>query len=225
MENTINPGAHYRDKAGKNYLEQRSGAASDHVQSLRAALFSDLIEPSLTVLDFGCGTGGVLARLSPGGRIGVEIGSEAAEIARARGIDVVSTLDELDNSSVDLAISFHAIEHTENPFAILREILRVVRPGKKVRLIVPGENPRDPRQSSWHPNRDMHLYTWTPLIFGNLASAAGFVDIKSRIAPMPTRSRMVSWAAPIPLFARLAHAHVANRLNSWNVILDARTPG
>lgn len=225
MESPVNADANYREQAGRTYLEQRKSAASDHVQALRASLFADLTSPTVTMLDFGCGTGGILANLPAGQKIGVEIGSEAAGIARTRGLTVFSSLGEVESDSVDLAVSFHAIEHTENPATIMREIARVVRPGKRVRLIVPGENPRDPRQAKWRPNRDMHLYTWTPLIFGNLAMTVGFIDIATRIAPMPTRSRLVRLASPLPPLARVAHAHVANRLNSWNVILDAKAPG
>jgi SAM-dependent methyltransferase len=214
----------YRSGAGKAYLEQRTGATSDHVQQLRASLFAGLSGPEDTVLDFGCGTGGVLSRVAAGRRVGVEIGSEAAASAREKGIDVFVDLSEVPTDSVDLAISFHAIEHVETPAAILRELARVVKPGKRLRLIVPGENPRDPRQSAWKENADMHLFTWTPLIFGNLASVAGYRDIETRVAPMPTGSRLVRILGHVPPLARRMHARVADRLNAWNVILDTRAP-
>lgn len=217
--------ANYRSSAGKDYLAQRAGATSDHVQTLRASLFAGLSESSDVVLDFGCGTGGVLSRIAAGRRIGVEIGSEAAAAARARGIEIVADLAELGTNSVDVAISFHAIEHVERPADVLRELARVVKPGKRLRLIVPGENPRDPRQSAWSENADMHLFTWTPLIFGNLAWVAGFTDIATSVAPMPTGSRLVRWLALLPALSRSMHARIADRLNAWNIILDARAPG
>lgn len=216
--------ANYRAEAGKAYLEQRSGAASNHVQALRASLFTEVTGHDSRVLDFGCGTGGVISRLAAASRIGVEIGSEAANAARANGIQVVESLEEVESHTIDAAISFHAIEHTENPAEIMRQIRRVVRPGGKVRLIVPGENPHDPRQSSWRPNEDMHLYTWTPLIFGNLAAVAGFSEISTSIAPMPTASRAVKLASACPPLKRFLHSRVAHRLNAWNIILNARTP-
>ncbi|TCJ40214.1 bifunctional 2-polyprenyl-6-hydroxyphenol methylase/3-demethylubiquinol 3-O-methyltransferase UbiG [Parafrankia sp. BMG5.11] len=216
--------ANYRAQAGKAYLEQRSGAASDHVQALRASLFTDVAGCDNRVLDFGCGTGGVVSRLAAASRTGVEIGSEAAAVARAKGIRVVESLEELESHSIDVVISFHAIEHTENPADILRQIRRVVRPGGKVRLIVPGESPHDPRQSSWRHNDDMHLYTWTPLIFGNLAVIAGYSEISTAIAPMPTGSRAVKLVSACPPLKRILHHRIADRLNAWNVILNARVP-
>lgn len=216
--------SNYRAEAGAAYLQQRAEAASEHVQSLRASLFSDACDSGSQVLDFGCGTGGVLSRLQAASKVGVEIGTEAAQLARARGIKVFESLDQIETDTIDVAISFHAVEHTENPAEILRQIARVVRPGGRVRLIVPGENPRDPRQASWYPNQDMHLYTWTPLIFGNLAHLSGLVGITTSIKPMPTASRAVRLASVFPPFRRFAHARVANRLNAWNVILDAMPP-
>ncbi|MXO75501.1 methyltransferase domain-containing protein [Altererythrobacter aerius] len=213
--------SNYCDEAGKAYLDQRTGAASDRVQAMRAALFSDIGGDEYTVLDFGCGTGGVLSRTPAARRVGVEIGTEAGALASKAGIEVYTDLADLPTDSVDRAISFHAIEHTESPASILREIVRVVRPGGRVRLVVPGENPRDPRQSSWRPNDDMHLYTWTPLIFGNLAKVAGFSEIATRVEPMTTGSRIVRIASVVPPVRNWLHQRVATRLNSWNVILDA----
>lgn len=216
--------ANYTDQSGESYLAQRAGAASDHVQSLRASLFADIARPGMRVLDFGCGTGGILERLECAARIGIEIGEAAAQIARDKGIEVHSSLGEVPDNSVDAVVSFHAIEHVEAPAEILRSLARVAKPGAPLRLIVPGESPHDERQAQWRPNRDMHLFTWTPLLFGNLAQVAGLGNIQTRIEPMPTGSRLVRYLAPAPPLARLAHRRIANRLNSWNVILDCHAP-
>lgn len=224
MTNQAGADQMYRSVEGQAYLAQRKGAASDAVQDRRASLYRGLTGPDDVVLDFGCGTGGVLSRVPAARRIGVELGREAGKLARDRGLEVFESLDAIADNSVDCAISFHAIEHTENPAAILRSIVRVVKPGHRVRLIVPGENPRDPRQASWFENRDMHLYTWTPLIFGNLAKIAGFVAIHAQIAPMPTASRLVRALSFAPPLAARAHARAADRMNAWNVILDASVP-
>ncbi len=212
----------YRGDAGIQYLQQRSGAVSEHVQGLRASLFRDLADRQHTILDFGCGTGATLSRLDAAKHIGIEIGEAASLIAQSAGIEVYKTLQELASASVDTAISFHAIEHVENPLSILQELARVVKPGGKLRLVVPGENPHDPRQALWFPNNDRHLYTWTPLLFGNLAEAAGLESIETRIAPMVTRSRLVRLLRPLPPLSSWAHHRVATRQNSFNVTLNAR---
>lgn len=221
MDSSVTP---YRGEQGDVYLAQRKAAASDHNQNLRAGLFRDLSGPDRAMLDFGCGTGGVLARLSGRRKIGIEVGEAAARQARQQGIETFTDLREVPDNSVDAAISFHAIEHVERPIEVLQEIARVVKPGGSIRLIVPGELPTDPKQRRWYPNADLHLHTWTPLLFGNLADHCGYQQIHTQIAPMPTGSRLVralSWA---PALSRAAHWHLSRRRNALNVILDARAP-
>lgn len=214
----------YTGEDGQHYLEQRKSSQSDHVQSLRASLFRDLAGEELVILDFGCGTGGVLKRLPAARRIGVEVGEGAAEAARAEGVEVVAGLEQLPDASVDIAISFHAIEHVDTPLQVLQEIGRVVKPGGCIRIVVPSEVPLLRAQRSWAPNRDRHLFTWTPLLFGNLAERAGLKDIKARNEPMPTGSRLVRGLGFLPPLSRLAHLFISLRRNNLNVILDAR-PG
>jgi SAM-dependent methyltransferase len=215
----------YRGDDGAAYLEQRQGALTDHVQSLRASLFQDLGAADKTIVDFGCGTGGLLNRLEAGRRVGIEIGEAAAALARESGIEVHSSLDELADDSADVVVSFHAIEHVERPIDILCEIGRVTKPGGTIRLVVPGELATHPEQGRWRPNSDRHLHTWTPLLLGNLAERCGYRDIATSVAPMPTGSRLVKALSPLPALARAAHWHLAKRRNLLNVILNARPPG
>lgn len=214
----------YTGEGGKRYLDQRTGAQGDHVQSLRASLFCELGGSGLSVLDFGCGTGGVIARVEAARRIGIEVSASAAASARAVGVEVHDALAHVADASIDVAISFHAVEHVDDPLQILSGIRRVVRPGGHVRLIVPCETPALDFQRTWHENNDRHLYTWTPLLFGNLAQRAGFTGISTRIAPMPTGSRLVRALRWMPPLARLLHTALAVRRNALNVILDARVP-
>lgn len=216
--------ASYRGEEGDAYLSQREGARSDHVQTLRASLFRDLGGPNRTVLDFGCGAGGVVSRIEAKRRLGIEIGEAAAELARAQGIEVFSRLEDVPDQSVDVVISFHALEHVERPLDMLREIGRVVRRDGTIRLIVPGELATDPAQAAWRPNHDRHLFTWTPLLFGNLAFQCGYEAIRTRLEPMPTGSRLVRALAPIPALSRAAHWRLSKRQNALNVILDAKPP-
>lgn len=213
--------AAYCGAEGEAYLAQRRAALSDHVQNLRASLFQHLGGEDRTILDFGCGAGGVVSRVQARRRIGVEIGEAASALAREKGIETFSSLEELPDDSVDVAISFHAIEHVERPADVLREIGRVVKPEGSIRLIVPGEVATDPDQAQWRVNHDRHLYTWTPLLFGNLAHQCGYRNIKTELAPMPTASRLVRALAPIPPLSRVAHWRISRRQNALNVILDA----
>jgi SAM-dependent methyltransferase len=213
---------YYSGVGGKIYLDQRSGAVNEHNQSLRASLFRDLGGPKISILDFGCGTGAVVQRLDAALRCGVEVNEAAGAIAEAGGVKIYTSLEELPDRSIDVVISFHAIEHVDNPLLILRQIRRVLRPGGRTRLVVPCESAVLKAQRTWRPNSDRHLYTWTPLVFGNLAERAGFESIVCRIAPMPTNSRAVRALKIVPPAASFLHYVLAVRRNSLNVILEGQ---
>jgi SAM-dependent methyltransferase len=214
----------YSGEDGEAYLAQRKSSLSDHVQSLRASLFQDLGRDDLTILDFGCGSGGLLSRVKARRRFGVEIGEAAADLARKSGIEVVADLSQLPDNSVDVAISFHAIEHVERPIDVLREIGRVTKPDGLIRLVVPGELATHQHQASWRPNPDRHLHTWTPLLLGNLADRCGYRNIDTRVEPMPTKSRLVRSLSMCQPLARAVHRWLATRRNCLNVILNAKPP-
>jgi SAM-dependent methyltransferase len=214
---------HYRGRGGEAYLEQRASALSDRVQSQRASVFADLASGDRTILDFGCGSGGILARLAAARRVGVEIGEAAADLARSAGIDVVASLDQVEAGSVDVAISFHALEHVDAPLEVLAGLRRVVRADGVIRVVVPGELALGPGQLRWFSNADKHLYTWTPLLLGNLAERAGLRDIRTHVAPMPTGNRVVGACRRfVPPLGTLLHFVQATRNNALNVVLDAR---
>jgi SAM-dependent methyltransferase len=86
------------------------------------------------VLEVGCGDGALLAELAARRfapvLAGVEISTEAAAIARERGLDVEvfdgSRLPAADDS-YDLGILSHVLEHVPDPGALLRETARVCR--------------------------------------------------------------------------------------------------
>jgi SAM-dependent methyltransferase len=211
----------YEGDQGETYLQHRKSSLSDHVQGLRASVFKDLGAPDRTILDFGCGSGGILSRLEARERIGIEIGSAAAQLARQAGIRVFTSLEEGLDDTADVVISFHAIEHVDRPIDILRELVRVAKPGALIRLVVPGEMPTLSGHKVWRPNPDRHLYTWTPLLFGNLAERSGFSNFSTRLEPMPTGSRLLKYLSILPPLARARHWYWARKTNALNVILEA----
>ena len=215
----------YYEAKGDQYFAQRASSRSDRVQRLRSQFFQEVAGEDLTILDFGCGTGGILRNLRARKRVGVEIGARAAAEAKASGIEVYSSLSQVPPGSVDVAISFHALEHVDNPLEVLRELLLTLKSGGRARLVVPCETPARAKQRSWRPNDDQHLYTWTPLNFGNLAARAGFEIIGSQLAPMPSDSRAARWFGTESLLGRALAICRNVRNNSYNAVLDAVAPG
>ena len=214
----------YTGEEGERYLQQRQRAISDASQQLRAKFFAGFTNDQMTVLDFGCGTGGILNSLPAKQRLGIEIGEAAAEIARKSGVSVFRDLDAIEDDCIDAAISYHAIEHVDSPLVILQQLRRVVRQEGKLRLVVPCEPPFLQMHRVWRTNADRHLYTWTPLLFGNLAERAGMEQINARLEMRPTRSRLVRALRLVPPLQRWVHLYLSLRRNSLNVVLDC-SPG
>jgi SAM-dependent methyltransferase len=89
------------------------------------------------VLDAGCGTGGLIARLKPRARAwewrGLDSSSLACHFARGRGIAEISeaSVERLPFSAeaFDVILLMDVIGHVDDPDAALREAVRCLRPG------------------------------------------------------------------------------------------------
>ena len=184
----------YTGERGAHYYSQRKALRSDNAQKERADYFIDLEDETASILDFGCGNGGVLAHLRAAIRIGVEISPYAAQEAKSRVDSVVDNIAYIPDESIDIAISYHALEHIEAPAATIRHIHRVLRPGGKLRIIVPCEMPfLQQAHRHWRAgDTDMHLFTWSPLHLGNLLTLCGFDIQDSKIDPCSAGGRIGS---------------------------------
>ena len=163
----------YEGRAGDRYVERYRGVY-ELSSKLNRSNFTPYISPTSTVVDFGCGDGGLLAELDVRSRIGVEATDAGIELARRRGLDrVVRSLDELPENIADVVISNHALEHTLNPAQELMEMFRLLRPGGRLVLWLPLDDWRSERRPD-PTDPDHHLYAWTPLLLGNLLTEVGF---------------------------------------------------
>jgi SAM-dependent methyltransferase len=98
-------------------------------------------------IDFGCGTGSLLAIL-PVGSIGYEINDIAVKYCRSRGLDVEYYVPEFDNYQLDAVpenkyTSFtmnHVLEHLENSHLVLNKLFKTCRRLgiQRIVLTVPG---------------------------------------------------------------------------------------
>jgi SAM-dependent methyltransferase len=200
----------YTGTAGEHYFSWQE-EIGDAGAELNLWKFQPYVTRHDTVIDFGCGSGGLLANLTCEGRIGVEPNPAARTLAARRGITVVSSASDLDDATADVAISNHALEHTLEPFRELRHLRRALKPGGTFVLVVPSE--RGPR--SWRPGDvNHHLFTWTPLLLGDLLVEAGF-EVE--------RCRMVYRAWP-PGYTTLRRWPVVLRAlgGVWAVVRDER---
>ena len=111
---------------------------------IRAELDRLALPAGARILDAGCGSGRTLVELANyGGEVcGIELNSDAAELARARGLgDVqVGRLEELpwDDGAFDLITCLDVIEHVPDDVTALVELRRVVAPGGWLLVTVPA---------------------------------------------------------------------------------------
>ena len=150
---------HYVGEAGQGYFAwQRVIAKGSRIVASR---FAPYIRKTDIVLDFGCGSGAVLAALDCLERHGIEVNPVAAAEARRRGLVVYETCHSVPDGHFDVVISNHALEHIMNPGESLVQLFRILKPGGKLCLIVPIDDWR--KQRTFRLN-DMHhhLYAWTP---------------------------------------------------------------
>jgi SAM-dependent methyltransferase len=108
-------------------------------------LIESLVSTDATVLDVGCGTGGILRYLRKRGYEnlhGLEISAYAVERLRSEGISMhVGRLPEIsaESGSFDVVIASQVLEHIVRRDRFAKEIWRVLRPGGRVLVFVPDD--------------------------------------------------------------------------------------
>jgi len=187
---------HYR--AGSEYWAYQAPIGTVGGQ-LNLWKFQPHVRASDTVLDFGCGGGFLLEGLTADRKIGIEPAPDARAHAASLGLTVFASTAEVPTDSVDVVISNHALEHAARPLDELSDLLRVLRPRGRLVLVVPIDDWRaQKRRVSNDPNN--HLYTWTPLLLGNLLEDAGFEVVSARVLTHAWRPSFLPLSRYLPTF-------------------------
>ena len=173
MQSNTLPAAHYDEEYFNNFQKE----IGEFGGKANLFLFEKHVQPSDTVLDFGCGGGFLLKNLSCREKIGIELNEVARDYChKAHGIKCYESLDSLADGSVDLVISSHCLEHTTSPFELVSQLFKKLKNNGRIVIVVP----LDEYKYKWTPNDvNNHLYSFSPMNLGNILQGAGFKDISA----------------------------------------------
>uniref|UniRef100_A0A7S1X780 Methyltransferase type 11 domain-containing protein n=1 Tax=Tetraselmis chuii TaxID=63592 RepID=A0A7S1X780_9CHLO len=139
--------------------------------------------PRAAVLEVGCSGGYTLARVSAGSKHCFEINDAAIRHARATfpDIHIYSKWADVPDDTIDYAYSFDSFEHHASPLDNLMCLFQKMRRGGEVHIEVPfehagmGGTALDVYGRRYKPgNVNNHLFTWSPMLLGNMVHASGF---------------------------------------------------
>ena len=144
------------------------------------------------LLDVGCGKGDLLIRMLQRGWNAEGLEVDAAAVAFARGKQGLTVHQgELESHrfpehSFDAITMNHVIEHVHDPVSLLRECLRVLKPGGKLALATPNIRCFGHKMfgRNWsHLQSPSHLHLFTKAGLAECASRAGFRSVHTFCAP------------------------------------------
>ena len=115
------------------------------------------------ILENGCGVGMYVKHLSPfgGAVIGLEYDFERAAEARKNSYPIINAAGEsvpFPSSIFDLILSHEVIEHVQDDWLAIREMVRVLKPGGRIMLFVPNRG---------YPFETHGIYWKGKYLFGN----------------------------------------------------------
>lgn len=133
------------------------------------------VDRNSRILDFGCGLGQNIYYLP--NAMGYDISEFGIRFCNEKGIDATTDLDEVPDEAFDVVFSAHVLEHHPHPKAMLEDIYRKLKPGKKLILVIPHERHG---MAKLEYDLNQHLYTWNFQAINNLLLTVGFKVKKNR---------------------------------------------
>jgi ubiquinone/menaquinone biosynthesis C-methylase UbiE len=182
----------------QRFSETATGYAATMAPSLRpiaeAVVRRARLQPGERVLDAGTGTGSAAAAARGEGRdvIGVDAAPGMLEIARrevtgARFEEMDFAALRFEDASVDVVLAAHSLLFATDQAAVLAEWLRVIRPGGRLSLSVPGPRNLTPTAIYGEIYQRWGIRTSgdypTTATIATLARSAGWTDVEADADP------------------------------------------
>lgn len=132
------------------------------------------VSKSSKVLEFGCGLGQNIYLIP--NAWGYDISKFSLNFAKSKGINATDNLKKIKDSSFDVVISCHVLEHLENPLEALKLMKQKLKKGGKLILVLPVEKQQ---RVEMKMDSSQHLYCWNFRTINNLLIKAGFRPIEN----------------------------------------------
>lgn len=147
------------------------------------------------LLDIGAGTGDFLVTAKNSGWDvkGIEPSEKARNIAKNKGIELISGIESVENASFDVVTMWHVLEHVPDIEKHIKELKRILKPGGTIIIAVPNYNSFDAKHYGhfWAAyDVPRHLWHFSKTAIKKLFAAEGMEVIK--ILPMKFDSFYVS---------------------------------
>ncbi len=141
------------------YYEEQGLSADRLALWYYARVFGRLCPRNGRVLDFGCGTGHLLERLSRTFEAyGYDLSANARAICRENAPDatVLEEWESIPSASLDGIITLHTLEHISRPLAIVAMLVDRLSAGGRMLVVVPntGSPGRGWKGEDWFGFRD-----------------------------------------------------------------------
>jgi SAM-dependent methyltransferase len=138
----------------------------EHVEAMYAAtlaLLERFTAPGSAILDAGCAMGELMGRIMDRKVSGIDLSAEFVGICQGHGLDVVrGELEAMPypDATFDGIIATDILEHVLDVNAVVREMLRVLRPGGVIVARSPNDEDLAPYLAPDFPYRFVHLRRW-----------------------------------------------------------------
>lgn len=200
---------YYRDTLGLPDWSQRSSNRLN--RDYEAYMFSELVKHAgplegKTVLDLGCGWGGVVfhAATQASRAVGIEPDTERLDIARAlqkeTGAAQVELLEGVGeklpfpDNTFDIVASYQVLEHVQNPAQVMAEVARILKPGGTFHFSTPNY------MAFYEPH---YKVFWLPLLPKSIARF--YLKLRGR---KPDFLAHINYVNPIAIRKMLRHSRL-----------------
>ena len=168
---------------GSEYCEKDFFKDQTEIGSRIFSFLSDFMFEKFTVLEIGCGAGGILNYFAKKGFkvTGCDFGSEYIEYGKQKGLDLfVGSIDDV-KEKYDLIIINHVLEHIVNPSDFINKIKKILNQNGLLYIGVPGIDciPEYYKYNLLEYLQNAHVYHYYENTLENLLISNGFELVSS----------------------------------------------